>query len=386
MLNLPQTKTVGEMATTAAQGSLASVQRQALQQQMQQKERAAQASQTLNALKQKGLTDPRARAIAVQLDPAYGKQLQDYQAAQQEYEAKRAVYWGQQAGAASKAPLASRPAIYKNLYDKAKNAGEDVSIFPLPSDKWTNAHQETLDYIAESSIEPENQLKMAQKERELARNFGLEEEKTASDIAYKGAQTDKIKLEMQAVQEAKDRAAQSGMTPEEYKESQKIKAKAAATKEVELPQTQANANQAIKLLEDILEHPGMESMVGLKNPFSGAGGTMIPFTDRKPVAGSKAAGFQAKFDQLQGKNFLQAFETLKGGGQITEVEGKKATDAISSMQLSTSEAEFKAAAQDLAEVINGGIVRAGGKPIPFKFARKAEQPGGEINGVKWRVK
>jgi len=359
MLQLPQGASVNDIAARVAQTNLANVQTRGVQQQTQQRAQLAQQSQTLNALKQKGLTDPKARAIAIQLDPAYGKQLQDYQAQQQEFEAKRAVYWGGQAAAAAKAPLASRPAIYNNLYKKAEAAGEDVSVFPLPSEQWTDAHQETLDYISQSAIEPGKQLQMAQKERELS-----------AELPYKRAQTEKARFDLDTARRVEDRAIDSGLSPEAYKAAQNIKAKAAATKAVELPQVQANAKQAVKLLEDILQHPGMESMVGVKNPFSGAAGTLIPFSDRKPIAGSDAAGFQAKFDQLQGKNFLQAFETLKGGGQITEVEGKKATDAISSMQLSTSEEEFRAAAQDLAEVINGGVVRAGGKAIPFKFKRE----------------
>jgi hypothetical protein len=36
----------------------------------------------------------------------------------------------------------------------------------------------------------------------------------------------------------------------------------------------------------------------------------------------------AIWEQVQGKAFLEAFSTLKGGGQITEKEGEKATAAI----------------------------------------------------------
>jgi hypothetical protein len=379
---LPSNISITGLANQASQGALANTQREALQQQTQQKEQAFEQSKTLNALKQKGLTDPKARAIAIQLDPAYGKQLQDYQAAQQEYEAKKAVYWGSQAAAASKAPLSSRPIIYKNLYDKAKNSGENVDAYPLPSEQWTEAHQETLDYVSQSSIPAQNQLEMKQKQQKMA----LDERIATADIDYKGAQADKTRFDLNTLRRIQDEADEAGLSPESYKKTQEIKAKNIATKAAELPQVQANAKQAVKLLEDILSHPGMESMVGAKNIFSGAATRYIPFKEA-PIVGSDAAGFQAKFEQLQGKNFLQAFETLKGGGQITEVEGKKATDAISSMQLSTSEKEFKAAAQDLAEVINDGVVRAGGKAIPFKYKREAtDSQSGEDSGVSWRVK
>jgi hypothetical protein len=49
------------------------------------------------------------------------------------------------------------------------------------------------------------------------------------------------------------------------------------------------------------------------------------------VDAARAATF---LDQIGGAAFLTAFETLKGGGQITEVEGEKATNAIA--RLSTA--------------------------------------------------
>ena len=47
-----------------------------------------------------------------------------------------------------------------------------------------------------------------------------------------------------------------------------------------------------------------------------------------PTVNPETVDVEAKIGQLQGKTFLQAFESLKGGGQITEIEGSKATDAI----------------------------------------------------------
>ncbi len=43
---------------------------------------------------------------------------------------------------------------------------------------------------------------------------------------------------------------------------------------------------------------------------------------------SSPRDFNAMLDQVQGGAFLQAFESLKGGGQITQIEGEKATQAI----------------------------------------------------------
>ena len=165
ILNLPQIRPGSESMLRGQQIGLASLQREDLQQNIQQKQQKQAQSQALNALKQKGLTDPRARAIAIQLDPNYGQQLQEFEAQQQEFEAKRAIYWGGQAQAASSAPLAQRPSYYKSIYDKAKTAGEDVSIYPLPSEKWTDAHQGALEFISKSSVPAKDALEAKQKQQ-----------------------------------------------------------------------------------------------------------------------------------------------------------------------------------------------------------------------------
>lgn len=91
------------------------------------------------------------------------------------------------------------------------------------------------------------------------------------------------------------------------------------------------------------EHAGLENFVGFRSPFGGAALMNLPFGPEKPIGGSNAADFEAKLGQVQGKLFLQAFETLKGGGQITEVEGEKATAALANLSASQSEEQFRAA-------------------------------------------
>jgi hypothetical protein len=91
------------------------------------------------------------------------------------------------------------------------------------------------------------------------------------------------------------------------------------------------------------EHAGLENFVGFRSPFGGAALMNLPFGPEKPIGGTNAADFEAKLGQVQGKLFLQAFETLKGGGQITEVEGEKATSALANLSASQSEAQFRAA-------------------------------------------
>jgi hypothetical protein len=99
-------------------------------------------------------------------------------------------------------------------------------------------------------------------------------------------------------------------------------------------------------------HKGFESAVGLSIPkILGAG--YIPGTD--------TSDFNRRLDEIKGGAFLKAFESLKGGGQITEVEGKKATDAITRMSTAQSEAEFVKAALEFRNVVDLGLQRAAAK-------------------------
>jgi hypothetical protein len=58
---------------------------------------------------------------------------------------------------------------------------------------------------------------------------------------------------------------------------------------------------------------------------------------------------------------MQAYQNLRGGGQITEVEGKKATDAIARLNTAQSDSEFLTALNDLRSVMNTGYKRLTGK-------------------------
>lgn len=132
-------------------------------------------------------------------------------------------------------------------------------------------------------------------------------------------------------------------------------AKAGATTEaksivearMEAPKVVAQAEEAVKLVDDLLKAPGFKQAVG--------GSRLIGL---QKVPGTEAKDFDIRLDQLKGKQFLQAFESLKGGGAITEVEGKKATDAIARMDAAGSEKEFIRAAREFQDVIRQGAERA----------------------------
>jgi len=137
-----------------------------------------------------------------------------------------------------------------------------------------------------------------------------------------------------------------------------------------LPQIRESAATARNLVNQILNHEAFGSSVGW---------TWKP--GAKYIPGSPEAGFAALMGQLQGKAFLEAFETLKGGGQITEVEGNKATQAINRMNTSTSEKDFRKAAQDFLDVVGQAerravskVVKSGDEPQQKKASGSYQDP------------
>lgn len=125
----------------------------------------------------------------------------------------------------------------------------------------------------------------------------------------------------------------------------------------------ASIGAQIGVIDKALTHPGRETSTGLS-------GTLNP---TNYVPGTDAADFRSVLDQIGGAAFLQAFESLKGGGQITEVEGKKATDAMARLSRAQSDKEFEQSLRELREVMAAGYKRQAGR----EFDRPAPTTGGK---------
>lgn len=122
-----------------------------------------------------------------------------------------------------------------------------------------------------------------------------------------------------------------------------------------LGKVEAQSQQMLDLLGQIESHPGLSAVVGMPNPAYGGFGPL------GNLPGTPAADFQAKLSQLGGKQFLEAFESLKGGGQITQIEGEKATNAIAAMQTSQSEEQFIKSLNEFKQIVSGALDRARAK-------------------------
>jgi hypothetical protein len=105
------------------------------------------------------------------------------------------------------------------------------------------------------------------------------------------------------------------------------------------------------LLEKTKTHPGRQYATGKSS--------ILP-----KVPGTAPADFQVLLDQIGGQQFLQAFETLKGGGQITEVEGRKATEAMARMNPRQSEEAFLQGVNEFQSIVRSAKERATAKIQP----------------------
>lgn len=113
------------------------------------------------------------------------------------------------------------------------------------------------------------------------------------------------------------------------------------------PDSPASPDSMVATIDGILEDPALDTATG-----------MMAWTQNIP--GTDAYRFGARSRQLQGQAFLQAFQSLKGGGQITEIEGKKATEAIGRLDTAQSADDYREALGELKAILERGIARRDG--------------------------
>jgi hypothetical protein len=79
------------------------------------------------------------------------------------------------------------------------------------------------------------------------------------------------------------------------------------------------------------EHKGLKDVVG----------TTIPFEYKLGQSGTPAADFKSLYDQVKGGAFLEAVQRMKGTGAISEIEGTKATAALTAASTAQSPDAFR---------------------------------------------
>lgn len=111
----------------------------------------------------------------------------------------------------------------------------------------------------------------------------------------------------------------------------------------------------IATIDGILSDPALDRSTGIYSPLQN-------------VPGTPQRRFGARANQLEGQAFLQAFESLKGGGQITEIEGAKATQAIGRLDTAQSAADYRQALTELRDL----LVQAEQRPLGWAEQQSAK--------------
>lgn len=146
-------------------------------------------------------------------------------------------------------------------------------------------------------------------------------------------------------------------------------AKAQAGAQADLPKALEDARFMKETIGKLINEqgqlqPGVESIVGGWGGMQGRQAAVLPLsgTQRK---------YQPIVNQIKGQVFMNAYQGLKGGGQITEVEGIKAESALARLDQAQTEEDFAAALKDLMDVVNAGERRAMQKANPAQMSRDA---------------
>lgn len=118
----------------------------------------------------------------------------------------------------------------------------------------------------------------------------------------------------------------------------------------------AQKSMMIDQIDALLFDPDLGAALGIEG-----------FLRKKPAElglDENAARVWGRINQIKGGAFLQAFESLKGGGQITELEGQKAEQAQSRLSTAQNEKDFRDALKEYKFYIDQGVKRLQGQQIP----------------------
>lgn len=129
---------------------------------------------------------------------------------------------------------------------------------------------------------------------------------------------------------------------------------------INLESTQANARIMSDLFSRIRNHRGREAVL------DSALGTLNPMLR---IPNTAELDFNSILKELQGDVFMTAYKGLKGGGQITEIEGEKAEQAIQNMTLNQSKQQFMESLDILENIVMQATREATNKANKLKVSK-----------------
>jgi hypothetical protein len=142
-----------------------------------------------------------------------------------------------------------------------------------------------------------------------------------------------------------------------------------------LPAIETAANQMLSSIDSLANDAYLPKMVG-------------PANSRKWNVSGDSERVQSKIDQIGGQSFLQAYNSLRGAGQITEEEGKRATAAMGRLNIAQNEKDYREALAELRAVVQSGLDRArvkAGVATGDQTTAPAPSENKTSSGVQWSI-
>lgn len=127
-------------------------------------------------------------------------------------------------------------------------------------------------------------------------------------------------------------------------------------------------------LDALLFDPNLDRALGIEGFLRKVPSELGLDTDTRRV--------RARIDQIKGGAFLRAFESLKGGGQITEIEGQKAEQAEARLDTAQNLPDFTEALKEYRFYIDQGVRRKMGENIPADTLYKSGQDKADPWGIR----
>lgn len=122
----------------------------------------------------------------------------------------------------------------------------------------------------------------------------------------------------------------------------KDKGKAITEAQVQLAGARQTANMVQDGVKKLIDDPALEQALG-------------PLDSRLPTIRASTARVEARINQITGQTFMQARQLLKGGGQITDFEGRKAEEAFARLNRAQSREDFTKALTDFNSAVQEGL-------------------------------
>lgn len=154
----------------------------------------------------------------------------------------------------------------------------------------------------------------------------------------------------------------------------------------DLPAAQLSTEQTLKAIQDVRnQSKGMDEQFG---NIMGVPQQILP-----TLPASERAKFQVETNRLINRTFLEAREVLRGGGQVTDFESRKAEGAISNLEEAMARGDkalFNKSLNDLEQAVKDGYAKLQSQAgVMGGYGSQAPRPapngGTTSTGLSWSV-